>query len=446
MRSPRLEKLMASRPTEPAPVTGRVDGSGRLIAADPSLQALQRGAGSSLGEQLAIPQLAAIARMARELRIPVSRRVIAADCDSDIDMWVRALAEGEEVVLTIEQWVSRPPSGARLASLAGTPLDSSPQAARWAVDGQLRIVEFSQAGAELIGVSAAEAVGKPLTRFVALDEAEDGRMPMLEALASRKGFSGQRARRRSDNKLLLLSGEVVTGPGDGFCGFEGSLAVSDDPEPGDDRAGRQQFDDVLRSPLARIIERADQIARRTDGQLRDEYAAYASDIAAAARHMLSILHSMGAEATGGCSTIDLAELVREAAGLVESLACERRIVLAVEPVPVFEAQGDARGVIQILVNLIGNAVRHSPEQAAVSVSFERLPGRSVVHVADDGLGIAPVDQERIFQRFEKGTAGGQGSGLGLAIARRLARSMDGDIELESSPGKGARFSLALPAA
>ena len=162
--------------------------------------------------------------------------------------------------------------------------------------------------------------------------------------------------------------------------------------------------------------------------------------------MLSVLRSMGEEAAAGRSTIDLVELVEEAVGLIETAATEREIAVAVEPVPAFAAQGESRGVIQILVNLIGNAVRHSPEQATVTISFERMGARSAVHVADDGPGIDPADHERIFERFEQGKSGGQGSGLGLAIARRLARAMDGDILLESRPGMGSRFSLVLPAA
>jgi signal transduction histidine kinase len=102
-------------------------------------------------------------------------------------------------------------------------------------------------------------------------------------------------------------------------------------------------------------------------------------------------------------------------------------------------------VIQILVNLIGNAVRHSPNESAVAISFARANGSAVVHVSDNGPGIAAEDQERIFERFEQANNDGQGTGLGLAIARRLARAMDGDIQLKSEPDKGSIFSLVLPA-
>ena len=437
---------MATRPADPSPIKGRVDGRGRLVAADRELETLQREAGSSLGSPLAIPQLAAIARIARQLRIPVARRAIAAGAAQDVDMWVRAIPEGDDVALTIERWDSRPAVGPRLASVSGGEADPLSRSGRWSVDEQLRIVSISDAAAELMGVSAAEASGQPLTRMVKLEEDENGQMPMLHALASRSNFASQQVRRRSDDTPLLLSGEVVRGSGDGFAGFEGSVELAEPPRPQAPSKPDPAFDDLLRSPLRHIIESADRIAGRSDGPLRDDYAAYASAISAAAHHLLSVVGSMGEEAAAGRSTIDLVDLVYEAVGLIETPASEREIEIAVEPLQSFTGQGERHGVVQVLVNLISNAVRHSPARATVTISFERAAGNAIVHVADDGPGIEPADQQRIFERFERGNADGQGSGLGLAIARRLARSMDGDIHLHSRPGMGSRFSLVLPAA
>jgi len=110
------------------------------------------------------------------------------------------------------------------------------------------------------------------------------------------------------------------------------------------------------------------------------------------------------------------------------------------------ASGEDRAVIQILVNLMGNAVRHSPEGGTVQLAFEKTAGTASVTVSDEGPGIDPADQQRIFERFERADEKTGGTGLGLAISRRLARSMGGDVSLESAPGEGARFTLTLPAA
>jgi signal transduction histidine kinase len=97
-----------------------------------------------------------------------------------------------------------------------------------------------------------------------------------------------------------------------------------------------------------------------------------------------------------------------------------------------------------LVNLLGNAVRHSPEGETVTITFDRSDGFAQAHVADRGPGIASEDQQRIFERGERAKGAEGGTGLGLAIARRLAQSMGGDITLESEAGQGARFTLSLP--
>ena len=117
---------MASAPSEPRPIMGRVDRAGRLIAADAELATLQMEAGSSIGATLALPQVAAVARLARKLGIPVSRPAVAAGSNQDIDLWVRAVPEGDEVSLTLEGWTVRPPASARLATLLGGDSEARP--------------------------------------------------------------------------------------------------------------------------------------------------------------------------------------------------------------------------------------------------------------------------------------------------------------------------------
>ena len=440
---------MASAPSDPKSVTGRVDRDGRLVSADPELEQLQLEAGSSLGQALVLPQLAGVARVARRLRIPVSRHVLAAAKDRDIDMWVRAVPEGDEVVLTIERWSTRPARPPRLSAIA--PAEEEQPAEEilgWAVDEQLRVVSLSAPLAELLSIDGEAAGGKPLMRLFRLEESGEGELPLVAALASRSSFSGQRVKERQTGRELLLSGDPALGPGGSFAGFEGFAEVADgaqaaaDPQPVVDSAVHS----TLRSPLDAIVRSAEEMMER-GGSARNDYAVYAADIAAAARHLLSVLETLGGEpAAAERDQVDLPELASEAVALIETAAREREIVIAIEPIEALSAQGDARSVIQILVNLIGNAVRYSAEGTAVTISFGNADGTALVHVADEGPGIDPADHERIFQPFQQGTDGKDGSGLGLSIARRLARSMGGDIELESSPGNGSLFTLVLPAA
>ena len=444
---------MATAPSDRGPVRGRLDGQDRLISADPDLVALQVEAGSHVGSQLALPQIAAIARLARNLGVPIYRNAIAAGADHDVELWVRATPEGEEVSLILERWIYRPPAAPRLGTLVPheqhIEIGAAPE--EWAANEDLAIVSISSGLAEKLGTSAEEAIGKPLTRFVKLEENEDGELPLLVAATSRTDFDGQRARpRRGSDEVLILRGTPVTSADGRFAGFQGeafgesSVVVT---AHGDHAAELDGIiDEALRSPLDRIIASADRIVQQSDGPLRSDYADYAGDIAAAARHLLSVIQSMSGEPGKDKDRVDLVALATEAIGLLEATARAQGVTIVSEPSRQVPAHGDTRGVIQILVNLLGNAVRHSPNGGTVTITFDRSDGFARAHVSDQGPGIAAEDQQRIFERFERAQGAEGGSGLGLAIARRLAHSMGGDITLESELGQGARFTVSLPAA
>ena len=442
---------MASAPSDRLPVTGRVDREGRLVAADPALLRLQEEAGSRLGAPLALPQIAAVARSAIKLRVPLSRSVIAASAAQDLDLWVRADPDEEGALLTIEGWKERPPAPPRLTLVGGEPAaEVKPSTAlAFATDSELRLTTVDDALAARLGALKSELVGQPLTRFVQLIDDGDGQMPLLAALGSRQDFDGQQVRLRGNdaNLMALLSGTAIRGPDGTFSGFSGRAAF--EAERIEDLPGvfDPALDEALSSPLDRIIAAADRIVDRSEGPLRSDYAAYAGDIAAAGRHLLSVVRSMTQQQDATDGDVDLAALAAEAVQLVQARADERSITLIVqgEDEPL-RAAGDDRGVVQILVNILGNAIRHSPAQGTILVTQARLGHLATVTVADEGPGIAPEDQQRIFERYERIGDSPGGVGLGLAIARRLATSMGGDIELESTPGEGARFTLVLPAA
>jgi signal transduction histidine kinase len=442
---------VASVPNEPRPVLGRLVKAGRLISADPELEALQREAGGDIGKALALPQVAAVAELARRLGTSVARPALAASLEHDIDLWVRATPEGDEIALSLEGWTERAPAGPRLASLLGGGGESEAAQSRreWAADEELRLIMMSGDLAEHLGIDLAEAAGQPLTRVFRLEEDEAGEMPLISALASRRAFTGQRARSRGDDsREVTLSGEVVTGADGGFAGFRGTAETRDAGTEAVVQARTSAFDnaldEALRSPLDRIIESAERIVERADGPLRSDYASYGNDIATAARHLLSVIRSMSEDPAQGHRAIDLGALAAEAVVMLESSAEDRGVTIDVGAEGPLPASGEERAVIQILVNLISNAVRHSPDKGTVTLAFARTPGTASVTVSDQGPGIASADQQRIFERFERAHAKEGGTGLGLAISRRLARSMGGDVTLESSPGEGARFTLTLP--
>jgi signal transduction histidine kinase len=450
------------------PVAGRVDAEGRLVAADPPLAALQAQAGGDEGGVLAVPQIAALARLARRLGITISRAALAADGEQDIDLWVRAEPQGDEIALAITGWSGRPARAAAPAAPAEREADFLRAAAdwMWETDDTLRLTQLSPGAAAAIGRNPAEFTGKQLTRLFRFRESGDGALPILTALAEHKGFEGQLAELRGGRKgrYLLAGVPLIDGMGR-FAGFRGAataLRVRPDGPPANDslaprarhgNAFGERLDLALRGPLAHIIDAAERLRAQPEGPLRRDYAGYAGDIAAAGRHLLALVDDLvdlqaieRADFRPDAEALDLADIARRAAGLLSVRAADRNVTIdgpgEGEALP---ATGDFTRALQVMMNLITNAIRYTPEGGQVWLRPEREGDLAAIIVADQGKGIAEEDQERIFDRFERvDPSEPGGTGLGLYIARRLARFMHGDISVDSAPGQGARFTFTLP--
>ena len=104
---------------------------------------------------------------------------------------------------------------------------------------------------------------------------------------------------------------------------------------------------------------------------------------------------------------------------------------------------------QVVLNLVSNAVKFTPDGGAVDIRAERLADELVVTVTDTGVGIPPEDRERIFESFQQGGRGvarEEGTGLGLTLSRRIVELFDGRLWLESQVGVGSTFGFSLPLA
>jgi protein-histidine pros-kinase len=148
---------------------------------------------------------------------------------------------------------------------------------------------------------------------------------------------------------------------------------------------------------------------------------------------------------------DVIEAVRSAADMLRPQAEARRLSLVLPNRGTMMIQADPARFRQVLFNLLSNAIAYTPPGGEVNVSVEQVDGEVRIHVQDTGVGISPEDQIRVFEPFEQlsGGAAGRppaGTGLGLAITQQLVKAHGGRLELESTFGRGSRFTIILPEA
>ncbi|GIX17461.1 MAG: hypothetical protein KatS3mg119_1647 [Rhodothalassiaceae bacterium] len=212
----------------------------------------------------------------------------------------------------------------------------------------------------------------------------------------------------------------------------------------------------LRTPLNAIIGFAELLAARPDlpeAKRRE----YAETIRQAGRHLLALLNDILdlSRIEAGAYRLDravvpLRPLVDELLAMFAVQAREEQITLANEVPESLAAEADERALRQILINLVGNAVKFTPAGGRVTVSAARREDEVEIVVADTGEGIAPEDLERVLEPFVQGEDAMNrrhgGTGLGLPLVKRLVELHGGRLHLESARGRGTRASFTLPAA
>ncbi|WP_372627771.1 ATP-binding protein [Arsukibacterium sp.] len=148
---------------------------------------------------------------------------------------------------------------------------------------------------------------------------------------------------------------------------------------------------------------------------------------------------------------DIEEIVQRAVSENSPYGHKRQVSLRYDPAPddlVTTAMVDENRLLQVLANILSNAIKFSPEQREVIIRVQQQASNIVIAISDSGPGIAREFQQRIFQRFAQENAGNTrehgGTGLGLALSQELMHAMNGDISFVSEPGKGTTFYLTLP--
>jgi PAS domain S-box-containing protein len=315
-------------------------------------------------------------------------------------------------------------------------------------DGFVR--HWNPAAATITGVPVQEAVGHKVQSVLPAWESLVSHVPLVrpgEALA------------RPVTVPIVLQGRELWVSASGVDFGEGTVYALRDVT--DEQALEKTRSDFvatasheLRTPLAAIYG-AVRTLRREDIELREEdHAAFLQIIedesVRLTRIVDQILLAGQLDADAVEFSLEPCDPVQLASGVIESAALHLPdgISLRVEGDGVRPILCDVNKLRQVLVNLVDNAIKYSPEGGEVEIRVGAENGQCRIEVADHGLGIPSSERERIFEKFyrlDPQLAGGVGgSGLGLYICRELVERMNGRLDVDSEPGEGSRFTVALP--
>ena len=211
----------------------------------------------------------------------------------------------------------------------------------------------------------------------------------------------------------------------------------------------------LRTPLNAIIGFSEVLTERMFGELNEKQDEYLKDIHASGQHLLSLINDIldlskieAGRMELERSAFDLPNAIENALILVRERASRRGIRLGSTIDERLGAlDGDERKVKQVLLNLLSNALKFTPEGGRIDVGARLDDHVAEVSVADTGIGIAPADQEAVFEEFRQvGTADkkAEGTGLGLALSRKFIELHGGKIWVKSQLGAGSTFTFTLP--
>jgi signal transduction histidine kinase len=211
----------------------------------------------------------------------------------------------------------------------------------------------------------------------------------------------------------------------------------------------------LRTPLNAIIGFSEVLSERMFGELNEKQDEYLKDIHASGQHLLSLINDIldlskieAGKMELELSDFDLPMTIDNALMLIRERAGRRSIALnTAVGERVGQVHADERKIRQVLLNLLSNAIKFTPEGGRIEVEAKPVNGSIEVSVSDTGVGIAPEDQEAVFEEFRQvGTADKkvEGTGLGLALSRKFIELHGGKIWVESQVGQGSTFTFTVP--
>lgn len=212
----------------------------------------------------------------------------------------------------------------------------------------------------------------------------------------------------------------------------------------------------LRTPLNAINGFSDIMKKELFGPLGDpRYKEYVNDILFSGQHLLSLINDIldmskieAGKMTLNTENLNINEMISQVIRIVRGRADENRLKLVFQEIEARSIEADPRAVKQVLLNLMTNAIKFTPEGGAVSVIVEPKSAGLIIHVSDTGIGISKEDLSRLAQPFEQidsqHSRKHEGTGLGLALSKSLVELHGGNFKINSVVGEGTTVTFTLP--
>lgn len=212
----------------------------------------------------------------------------------------------------------------------------------------------------------------------------------------------------------------------------------------------------LRTPLNAVLGFSDLLADKRYGELNERQQRFVSHINTGGKHLLKLISDIldlskieAGRMELSCEDLSVTNIFGEVVSALRPLAEKKSQTLSSSADHSLAVHADATRFKQILMNLVANAIKFTPEGGRIELMAQRLDRQVQVKVRDNGPGIPKEEQERIFDAFYRLRKSGEtaeGTGLGLAITESLVKLQGGSLALESEPGQGSCFYFSLPVA
>jgi len=212
----------------------------------------------------------------------------------------------------------------------------------------------------------------------------------------------------------------------------------------------------LRTPLNAVLGFSDLLADERYGPLNEKQRRYIDHIHTGGKHLLTLISDIldlskieAGRMELALESISVDATFAEVLSVMQPLADRKSHALTANAKRGLVVRADATRLKQVLMNLLGNAIKFTPNSGRIELTARLEDGKVRVEVRDSGPGIAPEEQKRIFEAFYRLRESGkktEGTGLGLAITQRLVELHGGELNLQSQVGQGSRFYFSLPTA